>query len=455
MRREVEPFLKKLVVVLLLSEDDAEYVKKMVESHKGTVKDDVTRRTTVVVKGDGVDDADIQTQLNDAATHSIPVVSQDWLIKCFTDEDLLTDEIPNYEIKAPAAAVAAEEEEEPVKKRPAAAAIPAADLEEETAAAPPPAKKSKLAEIVDDEEEAAVAAPVKKVASTKLAAAPAAPAAAAAASMDVDEPATAPAAKKGASTVAKRAPCPMKANTSYMGVCSSDDSHIPFVLRISSIISGAVEGTVQWPTLKGAEMKMKGTIAGSSLQYTEYEIITGEEDVEIGTEYTATVAADGTSLTGTWELAPDSVGTFTASIIPSGGFGNGAAAAGAANGAANGGALAAPTVIGPTLFAESSKYSGVCITEHDFKLIVDKRNGNIVSGTIEWPSLKYISNFEGEIVGSQLKFSETSAASKQPGAEVPPFPTLFSGNLEFDASAIKGSRGDLGNASSFTIKLNE
>lgn len=439
MRREVEPFLKKLVVVLLLSEDDAEYVQKMVESHKGAVKGEVTRRTTVVVKGDGVDDADIQTQLDDAATHSIPVVSQDWLVKCFTDEALLSDEIPNYEIKAAAPAV--EEEEEPVKKRPAAEAVPAME-EEEEAAAPPPTKKAKIAEIYDDEE--ASAAPPSKKASTLAAPAPAA-------AMDVDPVPAAAGAKKAASTVAKRAPCPMKANTSYMGVCSSDDSHIPFVLRITSIISGAVEGTVQWPTLKGAEMKMKGTIAGASLQYTEYEIITGEEDVEIGTEYTATVAADGASLTGTWELPPDSVGTFTASIIPAGGFSNGSAA----NGAANGGALAAPTVIGPTLLTDGSKYSGVCITEQDFELNVAKRTGNIISGTISWPKLKFVSNFEGEIVGSQLKFSEVSVSSQQPNAEVPPFPTLFSGNLEFDASAIKGSRGDLGNASSFTIKLNE
>lgn len=462
-KREADPFLKKLVVVLLLSEDDADYVKAMVESHKGTVKDDVSRRTTVVVKGEGVNDADVATQLADAAANGIPVVSQDWLLQCFTQKDLLTDEIPNYEIKVDEpVAEAAEEEVEASVAAPAPAAP--APVEDDSDIGPPAAKKSKLAEIVDDEAEAVPAPKLAKKASSKVSAsAKSAPSS----SMDVDEPvsaatsvaAPAPAAKKAASSTAasKRAPCPIKANSVYLGVCSSEEdvvsSHIPFVLRISSIISGAVEGTVQWPTLKGAEMKMKGTIAGTSLQYTEYEIITGEDDVEPGTEYTATVSADGATLSGHWELPPDVSGTFSASLVNSNldlAKSNGEAAAAAAAGP-----LAAPTVIAPTLFSASSKYSGVCITEHDFEMNIATRNGNIITGTIHWPTLKFLSNFEGEILGSQIKFSETSIAAQQVGAEVPTMPTLFSGLLEFDATAIKGSRGDLGHASSFTIKLNK
>lgn len=470
------PFLQKMKIVLLLSADDAEYVKKMVESHKGSVMMDVSKRTTVVVVGSGVDlsDEGVKDAIENARASSVPIVDETWLVACINQKQALTDEYDHYEsalakkaVAAAAVAAAPEEEEEeaikPTTAKKSASALAKAKASvvvEEAAAdldlAPPAAKKAKLQEDIEEEGATALSAPIS-VATTMDVDAHVVSTKSSSKVASVPSSSSAPSASSSSSSSSapKRSQHKLKANTTWMGVCCSEDSYLPFVLRIGSIAIGAFEGTMTWPTLNGAVMKLRGVVIGDALQFTEYEIVKGHDEVVAGSEYTATLESDSL-FKGSWELTSEGMaGIFSATLIsdevatnvlapsdiPASSFSSSSSSAPASSSSSS------------SLLQPKSTYHGLCTTENDFELRVEKRDGNLVEGSVTWPALKYSTNFQGEISGAQFKFSETSILSSQPDAQIPVFPTLFSGLLDVNASSIKGARGDIGSSSSFTIKL--
>lgn len=421
MRREAEPFLKGVNIAPFFSEDDAAYVEKMLVSHKATVKTDVNKRTKVVVIGPGVTAEEIAAELKTAQDNSTPIVTEDWLVECIKAGDVLWDDVGRFssDIK-----------------------LPEEKKEEEEEVAPPPAKKAKVAEVDDAPAPAATTMDVDEAPAKYVTAA-------IPTNTSFGPPKTKSATKPATGAALKRAPCPLKVNTTWMGVCSSEDSHIPFYLKIESIVSGAVEGVVRWPTLKNSAMKMKGTVLGNAFQYTEYEIIHGVDEVEPGTEYTANLENEHT-MSGSWELpGADMAGTFTASLLEDT----------AVNGMApqltvDAQRTAAANATSALHFQANSNYKGKCLTTNDFELVITKRDGNLIEGVVTWPALSYSSNLQGEVVGTQLKFSEISLVKAGAGATVPKFPLLYAGNLDENQQSIKGARTDLADgAATFTLNL--
>lgn len=71
-----------------------------------------------------------------------------------------------------------------------------------------------------------------------------------------------------------------------MGVCSyAEGEMFPFILKIASVKGNKVEGTIDWPTMNDAKTKVNGTIDGCQFEFTEYEVIQGEDEVEIPVTY--------------------------------------------------------------------------------------------------------------------------------------------------------------------------
>jgi hypothetical protein len=72
----------------------------------------------------------------------------------------------------------------------------------------------------------------------------------------------------------------------WMGVCSyAEGEMFPFILKVASVKGNKVEATIDWPTMNDAKTKVNGTIDGCQFEFTEYEVIQGEEEVEIPVTY--------------------------------------------------------------------------------------------------------------------------------------------------------------------------
>lgn len=90
----------------------------------------------------------------------------------------------------------------------------------------------------------------------------------------------------------------LKPGTQWMGTCimQSDGSNFPIIMRVDERKANAFSGTIQWPTLNSAKTKFKGTIKGDDITFEEYEVVTGQDDVEVPMKYVGRV--NGNSITG-------------------------------------------------------------------------------------------------------------------------------------------------------------
>lgn len=79
-----------------------------------------------------------------------------------------------------------------------------------------------------------------------------------------------------------------------MGVCSYKESgeDFPFELMVLKVVEKSngektIEGTVKWPTFDSSKTKFRGSYNPdkSELKYQEYEIIKGEEHIEVPVNY--------------------------------------------------------------------------------------------------------------------------------------------------------------------------
>ncbi len=69
-------------------------------------------------------------------------------------------------------------------------------------------------------------------------------------------------------------------------MCSyAEGDMFPFILKIASVKANKVEGTIDWPTMNDAKTKVNGTLDGCKFEFTEYEVIQGEDEVEIPVTY--------------------------------------------------------------------------------------------------------------------------------------------------------------------------
>jgi len=93
-------------------------------------------------------------------------------------------------------------------------------------------------------------------------------------------------------------------------------SKFPFHLTIVTVTNTNFEGTVDWPTLNNAKTKAKGTLSetNNTFSFTEYEVIRGEEDVEVPSEYTGK-CDNAKSISGAVNEAAEDGGTWKASKV--------------------------------------------------------------------------------------------------------------------------------------------
>lgn len=78
-----------------------------------------------------------------------------------------------------------------------------------------------------------------------------------------------------------------------------------------------MQGTIEWPTLNNAKTKVKGNVNASNVEFCEYEIIQGEDDVEVPANYKGQFD-NSTSMKGSLnENDPEAAGTWTAKLVES------------------------------------------------------------------------------------------------------------------------------------------
>lgn len=117
----------------------------------------------------------------------------------------------------------------------------------------------------------------------------------------------------------------IKPGLQLMGTCTmvSDGSTFPQIIVVTDRTESTFAGTVLWPTLNSAKTKFKGTISGDNIIFEEYEIINGENDVEVPNKYIGKLGSDGIISGKTDTSDPEAQSTFELKRIlsqPSKGF---------------------------------------------------------------------------------------------------------------------------------------
>ncbi|EAL70239.2 BRCT domain-containing protein [Dictyostelium discoideum AX4] len=170
----------------------------------------------------------------------------------------------------------------------------------------------------------------------------------------------------------------------WAGVCSSDDDHYPLVMTVDDFVGDGeeVSGVITWINLGYAKTKYKGKVVATNgeFNFQEYEIISGEDDVEVPNDYKSTIYGD--QIIG---KVGDS--TFKLKLTKS------------------------PPV---TNIQPDSQWKGTSTSIENFKLDVVKRDGENITGTITWGS-NYddaISTFTGKITSSCIEVSDYKEGKK-------------------------------------------
>ena len=148
---------------------------------------------------------------------------------------------------------------------------------------------------------------------------------------------------------------------------------------------------LQWTTLNGCVTRWRGKVAqDNSFIFEEYECIKGD-DVETPVNYEAKAAR--AAITGKPLLANLPAGenvTVTIDLIS---VTSGAAAPAPAPASVP--ASAPPAV--PKIVA-GAHFVGTCYSPLPFSIAVTDAKGADVKGTVEWPTLKAVTSFQGKLV---------------------------------------------------------
>jgi len=101
-----------------------------------------------------------------------------------------------------------------------------------------------------------------------------------------EEPKVEPKKERGENEIFTDAPA-LKRNTQWMGlsVMESDQSSFPIIMLVHERSKSTFNGIIQWPTLNSAQTKFRGSIAGDTIEFEEYEVLKGEDDVEVPMKY--------------------------------------------------------------------------------------------------------------------------------------------------------------------------
>ncbi|KAN0044724.1 hypothetical protein ACTA71_006243 [Dictyostelium dimigraforme] len=168
----------------------------------------------------------------------------------------------------------------------------------------------------------------------------------------------------------------------WAGVCSGDDDHYPLVMTVDDVVDDEVSGVITWINLGYAKTKYKGKVVATNgeFKFQEYEVINGEDEVEVPNDYTSIVYGD--QIIG---KVGDS--TFKLKLTKS------------------------PPV---TNIQPDSQWKGTSTSIENFKLDVVKRDGENVTGTITWGSNydEAVSTFTGKITSTCIEVSDYKEGKK-------------------------------------------
>lgn len=387
-RRDAQPFLKGLSVVLLLSEDDIELSKAIVMSHGGIVKDKINRFTKLVILGSGFTREDFVETFDNAEKSGIAIVKDEWLIDCIKQKKMLMDDLEPYKVVGTSFKV---------------------EKEEEKVLEPPPAKKSKLIQPSQEDIEMKISSEEinkfeQQTSKNSI-------------SKSQDSSNLILKNQDSFDSETNKFYEYLKSDIQLIGICfyPQDNTHFVFILNILTInIDGSFEGIMKWPTLKNSSLKTHGTISKNKIKYTEYEIIKGEDEVESGGVYEleivdkdtfkGTVSSDGVN--GTLEGSMVSLDDQDKSINDGEKF-------------------------MVSQFNSKSSYNGKIIVDDGFSFKITKREGNLIEGILKWTNREPTS-FKGKIDGSKIDFTEILMESGK--SEI----ISYSGLLDLNESCIRG-----------------
>jgi hypothetical protein len=391
-------FFKGCIFVILLTDDDEiSLVERIVETYGGSIRPSVTKRTKYVIANQDSYSTN-QVEWDKAEGQETPILSTEWIAECLRQKKLV-DPDADWEVEkpsddsapAPAPAASSSSSSGGVKRK---APMDDDDADKTSIVAPPPAKKAKTASSTASSSSAAAA------------------------------PAPAPAPLHAA----------LKSKTSWMGVCAYDSQggKYPFTLNLDNIAGNQISGTIEWPTLNGAKTKFRGTASGTQLVFEEYEIITGEDDVEVPNSYKGTLdASSGETINGTVnESSPDQAGKWSVTYVEKDDEDD-----------------AMDTDPAEHLIAgvmkPNQKYTGVVIQEHPFEITIESRTGNKIEGTIFWKLLKCSTKFRGNIDPDteELSIEEYQIAKLAADGVEPELPMMYKAAVSPDLENLEGNWG--------------
>jgi len=87
-------------------------------------------------------------------------------------------------------------------------------------------------------------------------------------------------------------------NSLWKGICYTP---FPFTLSIEKRQKNSFTGVMSWPTIEDSKTKVRGTIADGKLEFEEYEVIKGFDDVDVPNVFAASIADDLATLEGTFK----------------------------------------------------------------------------------------------------------------------------------------------------------
>eukprot|EP00027_Filamoeba_sp_ATCC50430_P006946 CAMPEP_0168558966 /NCGR_PEP_ID=MMETSP0413-20121227/10261_1 /TAXON_ID=136452 /ORGANISM="Filamoeba nolandi, Strain NC-AS-23-1" /LENGTH=489 /DNA_ID=CAMNT_0008590141 /DNA_START=40 /DNA_END=1509 /DNA_ORIENTATION=+ len=364
-RRVVPEFFAKDTFLILgnLTKKQKEELQTDIELYGGVAGNKLTKKTTIILCPEE-DAKDFEDDLKQATELKITILSPDYIAQCIKDKKKSNTNkfVVNYQPKP---------------------------------AAPP--KRKQEGEDESQNKRQKEAAQNNNVANNnnnnnKQAAAPA-PAPAAAPQPAKNDMPTTTITIPMAIEVFKECPS-LKPGTHWMGTCTmdSDGSNFPLVMIVSERAKDTFSGEIQWPTLNAARTKFRGKINGNDITFEEYEVIKGEDDVEIPMKYSGQF--QGASLTGKSEPSdPESSSVFVLNKV------------------------AAPVSKDLEPVKPKAKFSGVCYIPYKFEIEVTARKGNAVEGTISWPKVNATTKFKGTMEGDIVEFEEYESTSND--VEIP------------------------------------
>ncbi|KYQ96930.1 BRCT domain-containing protein [Tieghemostelium lacteum] len=176
--------------------------------------------------------------------------------------------------------------------------------------------------------------------------------------------------------------------TEWAGVCT-DENGEPYVfnMTVESFKDNQYHGCIQWVTLNSSVTKYKGTVgADHSFNFQEYEIVKGQDEVEVPSDYTSFIYGD--TISGT---VNDSKFRLKLSKSPS-----------------------------VSVMKPDSQWKGICTQHEKFFLSVTKRQDKEVEGTLTWPSFEdLVSVFKGTVEGTIIKVHTHTEPKNGPEINAP------------------------------------